>query len=106
MEIALSIAILALLVAGYFLWGRGLIKSKKSDLILGFSVLALWCFIAFGVADSSAVFSEVGMLVVIFGIETLVASYFAKPDCPLGKRERVALGTVALIIGFCGTMIV
>jgi hypothetical protein len=106
MEIVLIVVSLALPMAGFFFWARGVIKSKKSDIILGFSILALACVGAIVVSDTSAVLSGLGMLSIIFGIETLIVSAFAKPDCPISRKERITLGIGALAVGAFFSMIV
>src|SRR6266498_2630376 len=43
MEIVSVIAALALPLAAFFFWARGLIKSRRDDIVLGFSILVLIC---------------------------------------------------------------
>jgi hypothetical protein len=105
MEITFTIASIALPVAGLFFWGRGVLKSRKSDIILGFSVLALFCLAAVAGSGSSSIFSELGMVALAFGLETLVLSAFAKPDCPINRKERIAVGVGAIVAGALSSMI-
>ena len=105
MEIVFTIASLALPIAGLFFWGRGVLRSKKRDAILGFSVLALTCVSALAVSETSEVFTGLGILALVFGVETLIVSAFAKPDCPISRRDRIALGIGALVLGALSSLI-
>jgi len=106
MEFTFTIAAIALMFAGLFFWGRGVLKSRKSDIILGFSILAIFCVASVIASRSSAIFSELGMVIVVFGVETLVLSAFAKPDCPINRMELISLGIGAVILGAFSSMIV
>ena len=106
MELTLSIMSLAVLLAALFFWGRGIVKSRKGDIILGFSILALICLASFVLAESSAVFSGVGLFAILFGVETLIVSAFARQDCPISRRDRISLGVGTLVVGLFSSMIV
>ena len=106
MDILLTIAVFALPLSGFYFWGRGLIRSSKSDIVLGFSVLALSFVFAAVVSRSSALFSGVGVLALIFGTETLIVSAFTRLDCPISRKERIAVGFGALIGGALLSLIV
>jgi hypothetical protein len=54
----------------------------------------------------SGVFSQIGGLFLLFGIATLVAGSFAKPDCPIKRKDRIALAVLFIILGLFGSMIV
>jgi len=99
MQALLTIAALALPISGFFFWGRGVVRSSKSDIVLGFSVLALTFVVAVAVSGSSGFFPQIGLVALVFGVETLVVSAFARPDCPIGKKERTAVGVGALVSG-------
>ena len=106
MDIVSVIAALALPLAAFFFWARGLIKSRRDDIVLGFSILVLICVVSFVLSGSSAVFSGIGILIILFGVETLIVSAFAKQDCPINKKERISLGVAALVAGLFFSMIV
>ncbi len=106
MEVLLTIAVLALPISGLYFWGRGVVRSNKSDMVLGFSVLSLTFVLAVAVSRSSAILAEVGMVALVFGIETLIVSAFAGPDCPISRKERTAVGVGALIGGALFSLIV
>jgi len=93
------IILVALLIAGLFFWGRGIMKSRKSDLLIGSYDIAGVFIASFALFGSSLVFSVVGILLFVFSVETLIVSLFAKQDCPIQKKERIGLGIAALILG-------
>jgi hypothetical protein len=107
MEIISATLLLALPVAALFFWGRGILKSRKDDIVLGFSLLALVCLGSVVFSTRSAVFSGLGLVLFIFGVETLIVNAFAKDDCPLSRKERTGLGGLAtLAIGALALAIV
>ena len=105
MEIASAIAAVALPLAAFFYWARGLIKSRRDDIILGFSILVFVCLASFVLSGSSGVLSGIGILIFLFGVETLIVSAFAKQDCPIKKKDRITLGVAALFAGLFFSMI-
>ncbi len=94
-----SIAFLALVGAAFFFWGRGMVRARRDDLVAGISVFAVACLMCFGAAGSSAVFGQVGGLVMLFGFVTLIMSSFAKPECPLTRDQRIQFGIGAIVLG-------
>ncbi len=106
MEIVSVIAALALPLAAFFFWARGLIKSRRDDIVLGFSILALICVVSFVLSGSSAVFSAIGILIFLFGVETLIVNAFAKQDYPIKKKEHISLNVTTLVTGLFFSMIV
>ena len=87
------------LVASMFFWGRGMRKGKKSDLLAGPAILLVLCAVLFLLVGNSGVFELIGPIVAIFGICTLALSPFAGPNCPLVKRDRLAIGAGVIILG-------
>ena len=59
--IMIGVAIPALLVASLFLWGRGIIKARKADLIIGFTLFVLLC--GYFVVCGMSLFDGLGHLV-------------------------------------------
>ena len=106
MNAGLTIISLLLPLAGCFFWGRGLVRSSKSDIIFGFSILALVFVMSVVFSHASAVFSGLGILLFVVGVETLVVSAFARPDCPISRKDRITLGIAALIVGVLGSLVV
>ncbi len=99
MEALLTIAALVLPLSGFYFWGRGIVRASKSDVVVGFSLVALAFIVALVISGSSALFLGVGVLGLVFGVETLIVSRFAGPDCPINRKERIALGVGALVGG-------
>ena len=106
MEIAALIIFWLAFLTAIFFWGRGIIKAKKSDLIAGFTALAALCILNFVLSTSSAVFGLIGTLIIVFGVVTLLLSRSAKPNCPVSKQNLTLLGVVAIIVGFCLSLII
>ncbi len=102
-----TLTILSVVVLGFpfFFWARGLIKSRRDDIILGFSLLIFLCGAGLVLSGSSAVFSSIGVVVMFFGVETLIVSAFAKQDCPISRKDRISLGVGALVAGLFLSMI-
>jgi hypothetical protein len=96
-------AILGLLVlAALFLWARGILKGQKSDLVASPAIVGAVCIvITVASSGSSAVFSAIGEVLLVYGIGILLLSRWAKPDCPLSKRDQRAIGAGLAIVGFC-----
>lgn len=95
--VKLSFAIISLPT---FFWVRGIVKSCKSDLIFGFTLLCLAIPVAmslgYGVGGAIGGF---GFAMALLGLATFIASFFAKPNCPLQKRDRSAIAIGFVIIG-------
>ena len=106
METLLTIAVIAFPISGFYFWGRGVVRSSKSDIVLGFSVVALTFLLEVAVSRSSAILGGVSVLALIFGVETLVLSSFAKSDCAISRKERIALGVGALVGGALFSLVV
>ena len=106
MRASLTIISLLLPIIGYFFWGRGLVRSSKGDIVLGFCIFALMFVIAVVCSDTSAVFFGLGVLLFFFGVETLVIGTFTRPDCPISRKDRITLGVVAVVLGVFGSLIV
>ncbi len=93
---AVSLLALALL---FFFWVRGIVRGNKGDLAAGIVILILISFGARAVASHSGVISQIGGLLFLFGIATLVAGSFAKPDCPIKRKDRIAIAVLFIILG-------
>lgn len=98
-DTALVVILSLAFIAAIFFWGRGLIRCRKGDLAAGVCVLAVVCMVLGATATSTAVFSLIGLLVIGFGLATMILSSFAPADCPIVKSNRLALGAGAVIMG-------
>jgi hypothetical protein len=94
-----GLASVALIGAALFLWGRGMIKARRDDLVAGFVVFVIACLICTVADGSSAALHQVGALMVLFGLVTLGLSSFAKRECPLTRGQRLRFGIGAIILG-------
>ena len=72
----------------------------------GFALLLFFSFGAMRMTGSSAVFSQIGGLFIAFGVTTLIASSYAKPDCPLKRQDRLAIGMLFIVLGIAGSLII
>lgn len=106
MQVVLSILALLVVLSYLFFWGRGLLRSQKDDMILGFSILSFICLVSIAFSDTSAVFSGIGILIFFFGLETLIVSPFVKQDCLINRKDRISLGVVSLVVGLLASMII
>ncbi|NLX60033.1 MAG: hypothetical protein GXY74_13205 [Phycisphaerae bacterium] len=94
-----SIAALAVAFAvAVGLWGRGLVRGRRGDLLAGAGTLAALCAVAF-VMVTGCVFNLIGLMIGGFGLATFLIGPFAAQDCPLVRRDRLALGAGAVAIG-------
>ena len=105
-ELGVAVAFSVLLAFSFFLWGRGMVKSRQDDLALGLGLFMLLCALSFVASSSSAVFSTVGTYCFAFGLETLIVGRFAREACPIKKRDRTALAALFAIGGLLASMIV
>jgi hypothetical protein len=90
---------------GILFWGRGIVRSHRGDLMLGFSLFVFACWIESVRERSTGVFSELGFAIMAFGTSTLVAAVFAKPGCPLDRNSRLGLGCAAIMLGLLFSLI-
>ena len=74
-------------------------KGSKGDLIAGPLVLLALCASLVAFVPSSEVFGGIGLLVAAFGVGTLVLFAFAESNCPLSKRDILAIGVGMVIAG-------
>ena len=98
-ELGASIAFLALVGAAFLFWGRGMVRARRDDLVAGFAAFVVACLMCIVASGSSAVFGQVGGLVMLFGFVTLIMSSFAKPECPLTRGQRIRFGIGAIVLG-------
>lgn len=85
-----------------FFWVRGLVHACMSDLAAGLAILVVTWFVLSWLTWSSAVFSQMGCILIIFGAVTYGTSFVVK-DNQLYKRQDVVLAAVVLIVlGFVG----
>lgn len=95
---AVAILCLAVLLAS-FVWARGIVRGRKDDLLAGLAIAAVLSGILLATSLSTGVFADIGAIAAWFGLVTLAASSFAKPNCPLNRGERAALGVGFIIVG-------
>lgn len=82
-----------------FVWARGIVRGRKDDLLAGLAIAAVLSGTLLATSLSTGVFADIGAIAAWFGLVTLAASSFAKPDCPLNRGERAALGVGFMILG-------
>ncbi len=99
MEAACCVLAGLLLAAALFFWARGTRNGRKGDLVAGPMILAVLCAIFFAVGGCG-VSGLIGLFAAVFGAGTLLLSPLAKPNCPLAKRDRHAIGVGTIIVGF------
>lgn len=78
----------ATLLTPHFFWVRGIVRSNAGDMAAGIVILiviAFWVCLA-GNHSGSHLF---GGILFLFGIVTLIAGSFAKPDCPIPQMIRI-----------------
>lgn len=76
-----------------FFWSRGIVRGSKGDLAAGIVILVIFSFYSLvGSCDMA------GNLFGLFGVATIVAGRFAKPDCPIQKRNRTAIAALFIIL--------
>ena len=100
------IAFVFVVAASFAFWGRGIIRGRKGDIVAGLAIFVFICVLLLAGSGTSAVFELVGLLLMLFGVVTLITGCFAKPDCPLPRPHRIALGFAAIILGLIMGMIV
>ncbi len=93
------------LAAAIFLWGRGIRKSCKSDLIAGPAIFAATCLILLATVSSSAVFGLIGILVMVFGLASVLLGFWSPADGMLKKGDIQAIGAGMIILGACLSLI-
>lgn len=88
-------------VLSYLFWGRGICKSKNSDLILGAVLLIFASVFSMLLISHSGGFCFIGKFVIIFGIISLV--FFRKIDesqkLAITKKGVKELGILTIILG-------
>jgi hypothetical protein len=90
----------------FFFWVRGIVRGSKGDLAAGVVLLVVISLGAMMVVGHSGVFSGIGGLLLLFGLATLIAGSFAKPDCPIKRKDRIAVAMLFIILGILGSMII
>jgi hypothetical protein len=99
-----AVSLLALVMSFYF-WIRGIVRGNKGDLIAGVILLFVISFGAI-VIDHFGVRSVVGALLFLFGVATLVSGSFAKPDCPIKRKDRIIMATMFIVVGIFASLII
>ena len=106
LEVTAYVVLTVALGAAIFFWGRGIRRSRKSDLIVGPAILVALCLTLLAIAGSSGVFGLIGALVAVFGLATLLLSAMARPGSTLKRRDVLAIGMGTIILGFCLCLII
>ena len=97
----LFIIMLIAILSPIVFWSRGIIKGNKSDLILGVTlifVLPVVLVVLVIASGNPQVFTLISLVLFLFSLATLVAGYFAKPECPINKKYRIIIAIVILIV--------
>lgn len=89
------------LAAAIFFWGRGIRRSRRSDLIAGPSILALLCLTLRIMAGGSGVLGTIGVLVMVFGLATVLLSGMVRPGSTIKRGDVAAIGMGMIIWGLC-----
>ena len=105
-ETASFVLLILALGAAIFFWGRGIRRSRLSDLIAGPAILVALCCLLSATNRSSGVFGLIGELVIVFGIATLFLSALVRPDGKFSRRDVIAIGVGAIIVGFFSMLII
>ena len=106
LEVTACVLLTLVLAAAIFFWGRGILRSRRSDLIAGPSILAALCLALLALSRSSGVFGIVGGLVAVFGLATLLLGAMVRPGNALRRRDILAIGAGAMILGFSLCLII
>ncbi|HET6429075.1 MAG TPA: hypothetical protein VFJ30_11720 [Phycisphaerae bacterium] len=101
LEVAAYVLLTLVLAAAIFFWGRGIRRSRRSDLVAGPAILAVLCAILLAINSSSAVFGMIGELVLVFGFATILLSAMAGRGSLLARRDVLAIGVGCIILGIC-----
>ena len=99
LEVMAYVLLTLMLAAAIFFLGRGIRRSRRSDLIAGPAILVALCLILLAITRSSAVFGMVGELVIVFGLATLLLSAMASTASMLRRRDILAIGAGSVILG-------
>jgi hypothetical protein len=101
-EMAITVVSNLAFLMPLFFWARGIVRGNKGDMAAGLILLFL---ISFGALVVSGDFPIAGSFL-LFGITTLIAGSFAKPDCALKRRDRIAIAILFITLGILGSTLI
>jgi len=91
----------ALIVYSLFLWGKGLLKGRRDDLIAGLGVPMTATLVLAALTPASPYpINALGHVLMLLGLYTLMLSAFAKRGCLWTRADRIKFGLGALVLGF------
>jgi len=82
---------------GCFFWTRGIVRGREGDLVAGLVLYLSVCSVVLVMTRSSL--SQLSAPTILFGLVVLLTSSLAKPDCPLDRSQRLAVGVGVCIVG-------
>lgn len=106
LEVTACVLLTLVLAAAIFFWGRGIRRSRRSDLIAGPAILVALCLTLRAVSMGSGAFGMMGALVMVFGLATLLLSAVVRPGSAIKRRDVLAIGAGAIVLGLVLCMIV
>lgn len=95
---------LALGAAVYF-WRRGIRTSNKGDMIAGPLVLLGLCFALLLTSSGSGACGQMGCVIALYGIATVILSYSPNESIMLSRRSQRLIGVAAIIFGIALTTV-
>ncbi len=104
----LPLAILFVLsgILGLLLWTRGIVRSNRSDMVLGISTFCFTAFAALMLWVDGYGSDGVTALCLAFGTSTLVAGSFTTPTCPVSRSGRICLGVLFIGVALLAAVFV
>jgi hypothetical protein len=86
---------------GHSFWKPNPLHGSITDKSSGFFSSLLGVLV--GCSDySSETFTIIGTFLFIFGVATLLASPLATPNCPLKRKQRIAIAILFMVLGAIG----
>jgi hypothetical protein len=105
-DVAAVATMILLPVVSLFFWVRGIVRANKGDLMAGLGILLGTCSAILLIVPSSAAFTDVGCILIVYGAGTYVASCFARDNRLFKRRELVVSAVLFVVVGFCGLIII
>ena len=93
------------LVAVFF-WARGLLRVSTTDLVAGLAILIVTWLVLICRTGSSAVFTQMGYILIFFGAATYGTSFAVKDNQRFKRQEVVLAAAVFIVLGFVGLIII
>ena len=91
---------LGFVILMFFFWIRGIKKSSKSDVLLAIFLLLFSCISLMATADSCEVFDSIGLVLIIFGIISLMLGRKTEETNLVIKGSSIrAIGVGSIILG-------